>query len=299
MSLFKGKFLPYFFFFSLVANVVLVGVFGKKAYNKYAESKEIPTSVVEQNKWFGYDIVEFNFKGVNAKIVVPENANEGKHWIWRTQFWGEEPQVDIALLEKGFHLAFVEVKNLYGSKTAVDRLDGFYDFVVKNFHLNKKVVLEGLSRGGLDAFNWASLNTDKVFCIYADAPVIDLKSWPLGLGKGTGSPEDVASCLEAYQLTEDELRDLKETPLYTCIKLAEARIPLIHVCGDKDEVVPFEENTFLLAEKYEAAGGEIKIIIKKGGSHHPHSLEDPKPIVDFILEKTIGNQILATALSSN
>ena len=58
--------------------------------------------------------------------------------------------------------------------------------------------------------------------------------------------------------------------------------------GDADEVVPYEENTALLAEKYEAAGGKIELIRKEGVGHHPHCLEDPKPIVNFILRSIKG-----------
>ena len=65
--------------------------------------------------------------------------------------------------------------------------------------------------------------------------------------------------------------------------LASAKIPLLHVCGDADKVVPFAENTQLLQQRYEQLGGEIKVIAKPGVDHHPHSLKDPAPIVDWIL----------------
>jgi len=239
-----------------------------------------------QNLWNGFEIIEFNFNGVDAKIVFPNKANSAKNWIWRTQFWAHEPQTDIALLNQGFHLVYVDVVDLYGNKVAVGRLSDFYAFLIKNFGLNKKTVLEGMSRGGLDAFNWASENTDKVFCIYVDAPVCDIKSWPGGLGKGVGSKNDWEKCLKAYNLTEVTVKDFKGIPLNNCMKLAKANIPIISVCGDSDTVVPFEENSLKLAEIYRAAGGEIELIVKKGIGHHPHSLKDPKPIVDFILKHT-------------
>ena len=53
--------------------------------------------------------------------------------------------------------------------------------------------------------------------------------------------------------------------------------------GDADESVPYEENLAVLVKKYRAAGGLIEVIIKPGGKHHPHSLTDPAPIVDFLL----------------
>ncbi|MFA6946448.1 MAG: alpha/beta hydrolase [Pedobacter sp.] len=237
-----------------------------------------------QNTWNGFEIIEFKFNGVDAKIVFPKRANYSKNWIWRTQFWGHEPQTDIALLNKGFHVVYVDVVDLYGNKAAVKRFNEFYSFLIRNFGLNKKTVLEGMSRGGLDAYNWASENTDKVFCIYTDAPVCDIKSWPGGLGKGVGSKSDWEKCLKAYDLTESSVKDFMDIPIYNCIKLARAKIPLISVCGDADNVVPIDENTYILAETYRAAGGEIELIVKKGIGHHPHSLKDPKPIVDFILK---------------
>ena len=236
--------------------------------------------------WNGFEIIEFKFDGVDAKIVFPNQSNKAKNWIWRTQFWGHEPQTDIALLNKGFHLVYVDVVDLYGNKVAVKRLNAFYTFLIKNFGLNKKTVLEGMSRGGLDAYNWASENTDKVFCIYADAPVCDIKSWPGGLGKGEGSKNDWLKCLQAYGLTELTVKEFKDIPINTCVKLAKAKIPLISVCGDADTVVPIDENTYKLAAVYKEAGGEIELIINKGIGHHPHSLKDPMPIVDFILKNT-------------
>ena len=254
----------------------------KQSYN----SSSLNTINPVQNKWNGFEIIEFKFNGVDAKIVFPKKPNPTKNWIWRTQFWAHEPQTDIALLNQGFHVVYVDVVDLYGNEVAVSRLSDFYTFLIKNFGLNKKTVLEGMSRGGLDAFNWASENTDKVFCIYVDAPVCDIKSWPGGLGKGQGSKNDWEKCLKAYDLTELSVQDFKGIPLNNCIKLAKAKIPIISVCGDADTVVPFEENSLKLAEIYRAAGGKIELIVKKGIGHHPHSLQDPKPIVDFILKNT-------------
>ena len=61
-------------------------------------------------------------------------------------------------------------------------------------------------------------------------------------------------------------------------------IPLLHVVGDADKVVPVSENTAIVEKRYKALGGQIQVIHKKGVGHHPHSLKDPKPIVDFILK---------------
>jgi pimeloyl-ACP methyl ester carboxylesterase len=239
----------------------------------------------EDKVFIDFKTEEFNFMGREAKIVFPKTPDKEGNWIWRARFWGHEPQVDKALLSKGFHLAYVDVAGLYGNQEAVEIWNRFYEFVTAKYKLSPKVVLEGMSRGGLIIYNWASQNTDKVLCIYADAPVCDIKSWPGGLFRGTGTPASWVECLQAYKLDENSVLDFEGIPLNTCVNIAKAGIPVIHVCGDSDEVVPYEENTELLAKKFREAGGEIKIILKEGVGHHPHSLEDPTPIVDFILSK--------------
>lgn len=269
--------------------LVLVMLFNSKtpvfsAFHQNSNTSLLTANNPLRNNWNGFEIIEFKFNGVDAKIVFPKKSNPSKNWIWRTQFWAHEPQTDIALLNQGFHVVYVDVVDLYGNKVAINRLSDFYTFLIKNFGLNKKTVLEGMSRGGLDAFNWASENPDKVFCIYVDAPVCDIKSWPGGLGKGQGSKNDWEKCLKAYDLTELSVRDFKGIPLNNCLTLAKAKIPILSVCGDADTVVPFEENSLKLAEIYRAAGGKIELIVKKDIGHHPHSLKDPKPIVDFILK---------------
>ena len=68
--------------------------------------------------------------------------------------------------------------------------------------------------------------------------------------------------------------------------MAQAHIPLLHVVGDADEVVPVTENTAILEQRYRALGGSIQVIHKPGVGHHPHSLQDPAPIVEFVLSHT-------------
>jgi len=38
----------------------------------------------------------------------------------------------------------------------------------------------------------------------------------------------------------------------------------------------------LFSERFEEAGGRITVIVKAGCNHHPHSLEDPAPIQEFL-----------------
>ena len=53
------------------------------------------------SKWNGFDKLDFVLIGHEATIVKPTSAAPGKPWIWRTEFFGHEPQGDIALLNAG------------------------------------------------------------------------------------------------------------------------------------------------------------------------------------------------------
>lgn len=239
-----------------------------------------------KSDWHGFSKIDFQVNGRKCFIVVPKTAAEGKPWIWRTEFFGHEPQADIALIEKGFHAAYIDVTNMYGAPMALDIMDTFHAHLVKEYGLSNKPVLEGFSRGGLFSLNWAARNPEKVSCIYNDAPVCDFKSWPGGKGKGKGSPGDWKNCLKVYGLTEEQALAYKLNPVDNLEPLAKAKIALLHVCGDADKTVPIDENTRIVEKRYKELGGEIVVIAKPGVDHHPHSLTDPKPIVDFVLAHT-------------
>jgi pimeloyl-ACP methyl ester carboxylesterase/lysophospholipase L1-like esterase len=240
------------------------------------------------SSWEGFERRDFEVDGRKCLLVVPRSAAKGKPWIWRTEFFGHQPQADVALLHKGFHVAYMDVQNMYGAPVALDHMDRCYEHLTMVRGLSPKTVLEGFSRGGLFALNWAARHPDRVACIYNDAPVCDFKSWPGGKGKGKGSPSDWQRCLKAYGLTEAQALEYTKNPVDNLEGLAQAKVPLLHVCGDADEVVPIEENTRLLEARYRKLGGPITVIAKPGIGHHPHSLENPGPIVAFVLKHTIG-----------
>lgn len=247
------------------------------------------------SEWHGGERHDFTCEGRAAILVCPAQPAAGRPWIWRMEFFGHEPQADAALLVKGWHVAYLDVQNLYGGPPALDAMDAFYRRMTAGRGLAGKVVLEGFSRGGLFSLNWAARNPARVSSIYNDAPVCDFRSWPLGSGKGKHSPDDWARLLKSYGLSDEEARTGAQSPVNHLEPLAKARIPLLHVVGDADEVVPYGENTGLLEKKYTQLGGEIKVIHKPGVKHHPHSLKDPAPIVEFILKnfKAGGGDVAA------
>lgn len=238
----------------------------------------------ERTSFYGYNCFQFTFNGREAKIVVPKRQAIGKPWIWRARFWGHEPQTDIALLERGYHVVYCDVAELFGNTEAISIWNAFYARLQK-LGFSKKAVLEGMSRGGVYAYNWTAVNPSKVACVYADNPVLDLKSWPGGKGKGPGSKTEWATFLKDYGYETDEQSvAFAGSPINKIKEIVKGGYPMLHVCGDMDELVPMDENTLPFAEKIKQAGGDIHIIHKPEGKHHPHSLPNPQPIVDFILK---------------
>ena len=249
--------------------------------------KNFPLKPVKEFNFHGYKGYEYDNNGVKYYIVKPHHTAKGNPWIWRARFWGHEPQVDIDLLEQGFHLTYCDVAELFGSPKAVERWDEFYALAVKA-GLNQKAVLEGMSRGGLIIYNWAAKNPKKVACIYGDAPVMDIKSWPLNWGDCLDeNKRSMSLLLEAYGFANaEEAMAWNKNPLNHARKLAKAKIPMIHVVGDIDEGVPVAENTAIFEREVAKYGHSVHVIHKPNVGHHPHSLNNPEKIVSFILKAT-------------
>lgn len=245
--------------------------------------KVVPIKKARTFNFHGYQGYQWDEGAVKGyKIVVPKvNSKNGNQWVIRARFWGHEPQTDQALLERGFHIVYCPVENLYGAPQAVERWSAFYKKMVRAGFADK-VVLEGMSRGGLIVYNWAAQNPEKVAAIYADAPVMDIKSWPMA---AKGFDGDVAGMLKVYGFADTTAANaFKGNPIDHAA--AVKKIPMLHVVGQADDVVPVQKNTDVFKERVQQEGGRVMTIRKQGVGHHPHSLQVPTTIVNFILRHT-------------
>lgn len=237
-------------------------------------------AAIARSSWNGYERLDFPLAGRPCLLVRPKATAAGAPWIWRTEFFGHEPQADLALLARGWHVAYMDAKNMYGAPKAIALFGQFYAHLVAHYGLARRVVLEGFSRGGLYAFNFAAAHPTRVAALYLDAPVLDIRSWP---GRDRASRE-WNECLAAYGLTEETFPRFTGNPIDRIDRVAGGNVPILVVCGDADTTVPFAENTGVLEKRYRELGGGIEVIVKPGVAHHPHSLADPTPIVDFLMK---------------
>lgn len=238
--------------------------------------------------WNGFAKHDLQIAGKTVTVVAPQKAAAGKPWVWHGEFFGHKPAPDIALLGKGFHVVQMRISDMLGCPAAVSLWDECYRELTTKYGFSATPALVGLSRGGLYCYNWAIANPDKVACIYADAAVCDFKSWPGGKGKGKGSKRDWGLVMKLWGFKdEDEALAYKGNPVDNLEPLAKHKVPLLHVFGDADKTVPWDENTGLVEERYRALGGPITLIRKPGVDHHPHGLDDSTPIIDFIMKHSM------------
>jgi hypothetical protein len=176
-------------------------------------------------------------------VIVPKEAASGNPWSWRGCYWDHEPQTEVELLKRGFHIAYISAN---ATLRPGKEWDAWYAFLTEKHGLSKKPAFIGMSRGGEYAYTWAVAHPDKVSCIYADNP---------------GGNRELLTKIGA---------------------LANNDVPLLHVCGSIDPLLG--KYSTAIEGIYQQMGGRISVMIKDGAGHHPHSLRDPKPIADFIVQ---------------
>jgi hypothetical protein len=167
------------------------------AVDQYAFGQEAGTPsnfTGEKTSWHGFDRFDFlmdeaaltvrsikaspdekngiidQVKGqLRCVVVVPKDAAPGKPWSWRGRYFDHEPQAEIELLKRGFHIGFIQCD-------PGKQWDAWYTFLTEKHGLSKKPAFIGMSGGGRNAFTWATTNPEKVSCIYADNPLITRES---------------------------------------------------------------------------------------------------------------------------
>ena len=86
-------------------------------------------------------------------------------------------------------------------------------------------------------------------------------------------------------MTEESFKNFRFSPIDNLEEFSRNNIPVLIVAGGSDSVVPYKDNCLKMVDFYKSKGLEIKFILKPECEHHPHSLDDVSPIIDFIENK--------------
>ncbi|HWS01012.1 MAG TPA: GDSL-type esterase/lipase family protein, partial [Prolixibacteraceae bacterium] len=214
----------------------------------------------KKSSWHGFARFDFQSDRRDCRLIVPEKAAPGKPWIWRARFPDWHYEMDSILVSRGFHVFYTNTDFLFGSPKCVEIWNGLHNYLTTQYGLNKKVALEGVSRGGLYVYNFAKKYPEKVSCIYAEAPVCDFKSWPGGKLTAKGDAESWKLLMAAYNFKDEkEALDYKDNPVDHLEKLAAAKVPVFHSLGLNDSIVPSEENSYPLINRYIRLGGPATV----------------------------------------
>ena len=225
----------------------------------------------------------FEIEGNKAVLYAAPKTAEGKPWVWYAPTLtggvslAGRPMYFEAFMKAGISLAGFDLGEVRGAPASSAKFSLFYDAMVKRGFWSKPILL-GQSRGGMMTLAWAFRNPDKVKAWVGIYPVCNLASWPLKNSK--------SQTLADYALSEAELvaRLAEFNPIDNLAGLAANQVPMFAVHGNNDVVVPYEDNTKLLKERYEAAGGSFRVKVVPGEGHKVGpSFFECRELVDFIL----------------
>jgi hypothetical protein len=220
--------------------------------NAYRHFPSEGSYITCRGPWFTptFDRYSFELKDVEGSInvIVPKTTAPGKPWVFRADAVGRDAVVDLALLDRGFHIVTGPVPyNADGP--SLKSWNAVYDLLTGH-GFSKKPVLEGAGGAAGEAYAWAIANPDHVSCIYAENPVL------------------------RCTMTTSQ-------PLDNLAALAKAAVLVLHVCGSLDPM--YASQTLEAQKRYKQLSGSMTVIVQEGQGHYPTAPKAPRPVIDFIV----------------
>jgi len=212
----------------------------------------------------------FAIEGSTAFLIQSDvkSPKEPMPWVWYAPTlrglpgWAEKWMFE-RFLKAGIAIAGINVGESYGSPKG----RALYSALHK--HLVEKHGLAML-------YSWAAENPDKVRCITGIYPVCNIASYP-GLPRASG----------AYELTAEQLKAqlAKHNPIDRLAPLAKAKVPIFHIHGDMDRVVPLDKNSAMIKQRYDKLGGPMTLEVIEGQGHNMWlGWFQSQKLVDFVVK---------------
>ena len=217
-----------------------------------------------------------------AFLIRPPEPVGAMPWVWYAPTLpGLPAEAERWMFEKflgaGIAIAGIDVGESYGSPRGRALYSALHEHLVCAHNMAKKACLLARSRGGLMLYNWAIDHPMSVACIAGIYPVCNLVSYP-GLAKASVAYETTESQLDAARAVHN--------PIDRLDALAKAGVPIFHIHGDDDQVVPLDANSAELAKRYRLLGGPMTLRIFEGQGHSMwHGWFQCQELVDFLIDR--------------
>jgi len=201
-------------------------------------------------------------------------------WVWYAPTLPglpspEERWMFERFLTAGIAVAGIDVGESYGSPQGRVQFSALYNELVERRGFSRQPCLLARSRGGLMLYNWAAEHPQSVAAIAGIYPVCDLSRWP-GLNRACS----------AYGMSAQQLGEQLEAhnPIDRLAPLAAAGVPIFHIQGDSDKVVPLEAHSAVVARRYRDLGGSMRLRVVPGQGHNMWSgFFQCRELVDFVI----------------
>jgi len=228
----------------------------------------------ETDNWHGFQRHKFQFENREAWIVEPQTPAAGHPWTWCLE-WPEQfiRRTGVAsLLEAGFHHVHIHATG-HGNDEDLAVFRRFHAFLT-SLGLAARPGCIGMSFGGLYAFRYAATYPGQVACIYVDAPLCSFRNFP-----------HVCLVERPYGFASlEEAENYPGQPIFLADKLRD--VPILYIYGEDDITVPAKDNAVVMIDRLTAAGNPPVVIKRPFWGHHPHGLDNPAFIADFIIKHT-------------
>ncbi len=221
--------------------------------------------------------------GRQAFVMEPDGAPNGpRPWVFYAPTLPrlpgpEENWMFDRFLAAGVAIAGIDVGESYGSPEGTRLMQALYEHLTTTRGYAARPALLARSRGGLMLYGWATAHPDQVAGIAGVYPVCDLASYP-----------GIARAAPAFGLEPSALESQLDrfNPIPRLEGLAAAGVPLHHIHGDKDTVVPLGPNSQALVDRYTELGGTAFLEVVPGGGHDMWTgWFQSEPLAEFVIER--------------
>jgi len=224
--------------------------------------------------------------GHPAFLFQPAAPAPGRPWVFYAPTFAEsyparrQAWIFSRLLSAGIAVTGIDVGESFGNPAGRAVFNAWHRHVTSSFGLAPCAVLMPQSRGGLMLYNWAVEHPEKVAGVTGIYTVCDLASFP-GVERACG----------AYGMTVSELGAsiAQHNPIDRLAPLARHGVPIWHIHGDADTVVPLELHAAQLERRYREMGGAAELRVVPGRGHEEHaSFFENEAVVKAVLGHVAG-----------